>query len=792
MAHKYISCFIRHGINNDPLKKVVHCRYKSTQTYRYRGKDAGITVQRLVHSTGYLPRRCLYAVSSIQDDNWKKSTFHHQSKSLQRYCNRTIPIGHSGHPQWLLMCSYHTTRSIWKEESTVEKSVKILKQELTEKGGEKEAAPAVASVVSPSADIKKEALMKRIWLKIKSEAKHYYNGFKLLFIELKVAIRLVWEVMNGKNLTRREYRQLVRTAGDVFRMIPFLVFIIVPFMEFLLPVALKLFPNMLPSTFKEEKTEQEKLKKTLKMKLEMAKVLQDMIKSSAMQSATKSSTKVEEFSEFLQKVRSTGVPVTTSEILKYSKLFEDDITLDSLNRSSLQALCRVLSLPTIPPDNILRFQLRMKLRQLKTDDKMISKEGVDSLMVWELQTACRARGMRSLGLSEDRLKFQLQQWLDLHLKEDIPVSLLLLSRAFYLPENLSTTEQLKATISALPEQTSEEAKIKIAEVTGEKVDTKAKLELIKQQEEAIKKDKEAEALAAAAKAKTQRDAAEALAAQSAMEADLKKELDYLHDPASIIEANPNEEFKKEEKLVTEEEITSKDLEEIESALEEIAEQKSLNIEMEELSELKEEVNEYQEDLQNLKSLITASGGTQNDIRESKAAARISKRVDRLINQSVKIIDELHEQRETIQEQIDLSEVKMRRSSELKDDAQKRQELLEKIKQQKGNMISLNEMVLALKRLQKVPDDTRLQKIVQVLDEDKDGNIDISHTLKVIELLGRENIKLSASQMTDIIDLLKRETLIEEEEKKKEKVEKEQISNSQAENNKKDLKESQSQ
>lgn len=30
---------------------------------------------------------------------------------------------------------------------------------------------------------------------------------------------------------------------------PFSVFIIIPFMEFLLPVALKLFPGMLPSTF---------------------------------------------------------------------------------------------------------------------------------------------------------------------------------------------------------------------------------------------------------------------------------------------------------------------------------------------------------------------------------------------------------------------------------------------------------------------------------------------------------------------------------------------------------------
>jgi len=84
---------------------------------------------------------------------------------------------------------------------------------------------------------------------------------------------------------------------------------------------------------------------------------------------------------------------------------------------------------------------------------MIQNEGVDSLTVWELQSAVRARGMRALGVSEERLKYQLQQWLDLHLGEQIPVSLLLLSRAMYLPETLSTTEKLKATISALPETT---------------------------------------------------------------------------------------------------------------------------------------------------------------------------------------------------------------------------------------------------------------------------------------------------------------------------------------------------
>ena len=81
---------------------------------------------------------------------------------------------------------------------------------------------------------------------------------------------------------------------------------------------------------------------------------------------------------------------------------------------------------------------------------MIQKEGIDALAPWELQEACRARGMRSLGVPLGRLKSQLDQWLTLHLKENIPTSLLLLSRALYLPENLSTEEQLKKIIVELP------------------------------------------------------------------------------------------------------------------------------------------------------------------------------------------------------------------------------------------------------------------------------------------------------------------------------------------------------
>jgi LETM1-like protein len=62
--------------------------------------------------------------------------------------------------------------------------------------------------------------------------------------------------------------------ADVFRLVPFAVFVIVPFMEFLLPVALKLFPNMLPSTYEDKLKKEEELKKRVAMKLEVARFLQ--------------------------------------------------------------------------------------------------------------------------------------------------------------------------------------------------------------------------------------------------------------------------------------------------------------------------------------------------------------------------------------------------------------------------------------------------------------------------------------------------------------------------------------
>ena len=87
---------------------------------------------------------------------------------------------------------------------------------------------------------------------IKDTIHHYWVGSKLLWTEIKLTSQILGRVARGSSMTRRERMQLIRTTTDLFRLVPFAIFVIVPFMEFLLPFALKLFPNMLPSTFQVE------------------------------------------------------------------------------------------------------------------------------------------------------------------------------------------------------------------------------------------------------------------------------------------------------------------------------------------------------------------------------------------------------------------------------------------------------------------------------------------------------------------------------------------------------------
>jgi len=176
--------------------------------------------------------------------------------------------------------------------------------------------------------------------------------------------------------------------------------------------------------------------------------------------------------------------------MKFSSLFENKSTLDHLDRLQLVALCKILGISSIGPDYYLRFTLHVKLRKLEADDKLILSEGIDILTTEELQAVCRERGMTSYGLSVERLRSQLKQWLDLHLNDRIPSTILLLSRALYLPGNISQENVLKAAIQALPKAIDNVTAVKLAQVTGEPVDNTQRIEYVKREDEVIRKEKE--------------------------------------------------------------------------------------------------------------------------------------------------------------------------------------------------------------------------------------------------------------------------------------------------------------
>jgi LETM1 and EF-hand domain-containing protein 1 len=146
-------------------------------------------------------------------------------------------------------------------------------------------------------------------------------------------------------------------------------------MELLLPVALKLFPNMLPSTFEDKYAEEEKKRKLLKMRLEMAKFLQETIEESGIPGSTHAEA-VKEFGDFFRKVRTTGEQASTDELLRVAKLFHDELTLDNLSRPQLVSMCRYMNINAFGTDNFLRYQIRNKMSSIQSDDKVrLGKRG---------------------------------------------------------------------------------------------------------------------------------------------------------------------------------------------------------------------------------------------------------------------------------------------------------------------------------------------------------------------------------------------------------------------------------
>lgn len=242
----------------------------------------------------------------------------------------------------------------------------------------------------------------------------------------------------------------------------------------------------------------------------------------------------------------------------------------------------------------------------------------------------------------------------------VPPSLLLLSRALYLPENVSATEQLQATIAALPESVAAQTTDAISHRRG-KINNQARIEALRVE-------------------------------QAKIHAERRESFGHLADAKYTFD-NKN--------------LTPADAALLESALESVGVQRNrrLLVAKEDLTDLKEEMADYREDIQELESLTQTPERKRLILRESKAARRLFQSVNRLINKLEHTVGDMDEP------------VK----NNAKDD---------------DEIVSIEEIISSINRIQAIENSDKLEKIVQILyhiDEDRDGVVRVDEVMKVISL-----------------------------------------------------------
>ncbi|CDR95311.1 LETM1-like protein, putative [Babesia bigemina] len=265
------------------------------------------------------------------------------------------------------------------------------------------------------------------------------TGFRLYFANVKVSYYILLKRLKGHPMRYNERKLLMNTLNDALKLVPFSFFLIVPFAELLLPVAIRLFPQMLPSTFRTDNSKSDDyLQKKLLAKKELAQFFQELVQertNQLLQDELDSSlkTKMEALKDFQERIlnkkdRDINPFLSSNELLVFAKIFKKEFKLDQMNLETLKVMCKLLGITPFSVRSHVVLQLRHHLLKIQREDRLIMWEGVESLSTEELQEACRDRAMKFYNISREQLQQQLKQWLDLSSMRQISPILLLWSR----------------------------------------------------------------------------------------------------------------------------------------------------------------------------------------------------------------------------------------------------------------------------------------------------------------------------------------------------------------------------
>lgn len=273
--------------------------------------------------------------------------------------------------------------------------------------------------------------------------RHLYHGFRLFFLNTKLAWKYSKQMRNGVALTRRERLLLESATMDLLRLVPFSFFIIVPFAELLLPIALKMFPGLIPSTFETEAQGKSKAYQSAMQTLLARQRMSEYMTTTLL-------TMTKDHTEVLRRVAS-GDSLDKKQIKSIAHLCGRDGVLGiyRLPPPILASLARTTGVykgwHRLMPQKFLVPQLRRLIldhyTKLKRDDFLLAEEGMDGLTEEELRKANLARGMRSAE-SKETLRVQLEWWVALAKDPRVPYNTL-----FWVKP---TRNSLRKTMEGLP------------------------------------------------------------------------------------------------------------------------------------------------------------------------------------------------------------------------------------------------------------------------------------------------------------------------------------------------------
>lgn len=161
-------------------------------------KDGTLIFKNYTYSSNVLTRRnnlaplYLFNVHTLSKQHVYRSCYSNNVKLLAKY--NSMQCNNSFHTANALFASEPKKASSKVEETT--EAIKEKTKEITERG----------PIVPAPSDKKEIAVAKKsLRQKILDEIYHYYHGFRLLFIDIRVSSSLVWKVLKGGTLSRREY-----------------------------------------------------------------------------------------------------------------------------------------------------------------------------------------------------------------------------------------------------------------------------------------------------------------------------------------------------------------------------------------------------------------------------------------------------------------------------------------------------------------------------------------------------------------------------------------------------------